>query len=88
MLELGKQYQKGTEIKLFSLSEKKNFKYNKIYSFSKKASLQSEYSQEYLDKLLKKINDNTLSNKYNELSTNLKNLEDIYAEYIELENEI
>lgn len=88
VLELGKQYQKDTEIKLFSFSKKKNLKYNKIYSFSKKAPLQSEYSQEYLDKLLKKINDNTLSNKYNELSTNLKNLEDIYEEYIELENEI
>lgn len=87
-LELGRLYQKDTEIKLFSLSEKKNLKCNKIYSFSTKPPFQSEYSQEYLDKLLKKINDNTLTNKYNELSTNLKNLEDIYTEYIELENEI
>lgn len=88
ILELERQYQKDSEIKLFSLSEKKNFKCNKIYSFSSKSSIHSEYSQEYLDKLLKKIDNNTLNNKFNELSTNLKNLEDIYNEYIELENEI
>lgn len=88
VLEFGRQYQKDTEIKLFSLTEKKSFRYDKIYSFSAKAQLQSEPDQEYLNKLLKKVDDNTLNNKYNELSANLKNLEDIYLEYIEIENEI
>lgn len=87
LLKLDKQYQKDSEINLFSSFKKINCRYNRIFSFSTKRQFHTEYSQEYLDKLLQRINDNTLSNKYQELSKNLKNLEDIYAEYIELENE-
>lgn len=88
VLELERKYEKNSEIKLFSLSENKKLKCNKIYTFSTKSSTHYEYSQEYLDKLLKKIDDNTLNNNFFELSTNLKSLEDIYDEYIELEHEI
>lgn len=88
IIDLGKEYQKDIEIKLFSLPLNRNLKFKKIYSFSSKVSFKTEYSQEYLDTLLKKVRDNTLRNKYNELSTNLKSLENIYSEYIELENEI
>jgi hypothetical protein len=87
-LELGKLYQKNTTNKLFSLPAKENFKYKKAYIFSTENTLKDEFNQENLDILLKKVNDNTLSNRYNDLSSNLKNLEEIYNEYIELENEI
>lgn len=83
LIELNKQYKKDEHIKLFSLLENKKFDYNKVYSFSTNNSIQLEYSQEHLDKLLKKINDNTLNNKFSELSINLKSLNDIYTEYIE-----
>lgn len=87
-LHLGREYLKNEDLKLFSLISNKNFKYKKIYTFSTKNSLSTFYSQENLDRLLRKINDNTLTNRYNDLSSNLKNLEEIYTEYIELEDEI
>lgn len=87
-LQLGKLYEKTNDIKLFALQPNPNIIYKNIYSFSSKNNLQSDYSQEYLQKLLKKVNDNTLSNKFNELDDNLQNLDDIYTEFIELENEL
>lgn len=87
-LELGKLYEKTTDIKLFALTADANVEYKNIYSFSSKNNLQSEYDKEYLGKLIKKVNDNTLSNKFNELGNNLQNLDDIYTEFIELENEL
>lgn len=86
-IELNKQYKKEENITLFSLMETRKFKFDNIYSFTRNSSIQTEYSKEYLDKLLKKISDNTLNNKFNDLSMNLKNLEDIYNEYINFENE-
>jgi len=83
IIELNKQYNKDEHIKLFSFLESKKFNYNKVYSFSTNNSIQLGYTQEYLQKLLKKINDNTLNNKFSELSNNLKSLDDIYSEYIE-----
>lgn len=86
IMELGKQYQKNTDIRLFSVSDKIKFKYKRFYSFSTKNSFPLESHREYLDKLLKKVTDNTLTNRYTDLSTNLKSLEDIYSEYIDLKS--
>lgn len=86
-LETDRQYPKGAEINFFYFKNKPKVKFEKIYKFKSKPLIKTKYSQEHLNNLLRKINDNTQENKHDQLSVNLRNLKDIYSEYIELENE-
>lgn len=83
-LELDNEYLENTEINLLSFSQSTNVNFTKNYIFSRKKLFAEKYNQQHLDKLLKKIDNNTLSNKFSDLKSNLSDLDEVYTKYINI----
>ncbi|HAT4001769.1 TPA: hypothetical protein I9Y90_003319 [Elizabethkingia anophelis] len=80
-LELGQKLNKGQDYFFILFSQKYDKKLLDCYCLSSKSSLNEYSDNENLDRLLKKINNNTLINKHAELKDNLKSLDEIYSKY-------
>lgn len=70
---------------ILALKKDIDFKARNFYVISKQSFFGKKSSQNNLNILLNKINDNTLNNQFKNLESNLKNLDEIYENYLDLE---
>ncbi|WP_298248321.1 hypothetical protein [uncultured Christiangramia sp.] len=84
-VEFDQEFPADQVINSLSFSNKNNLKLNKYYSFSNKPYFDNDYQLEHLERLLNKVSDNTVSNDSSNLNYNLKNMEMLYEQYLDLE---
>ena len=84
-LELDMKLEKSQEREILFLTKKIKNKFSNHYILKKKPCLQSELESDNINKLLRKISQNTLHNKFSDLKDNLDSLDNIYSKYMSLQ---
>ena len=84
-LNIDDEFPKKTGIKIYSFNGNMNIKLSKYFSFTKNKRFEDKFEKQQLNRLLNKIDDNSIKNNSSDLKSNLENLEEIYKKYIELE---
>lgn len=84
-LELDQKFDKNKIHDVLAFNTEQNIKIHKYFIFKKNSYLNKTIERENLTKLLNKVNNNTLSNKFNELNENLINIGNIYEQYLNLD---
>lgn len=84
-LDLDMRFDKLEEKHVLYFSQNPNKSFHKFYILKSKPVLKSEIEDENLKRLLNKISNNTLVNKFTDLQDNLDNLDKIFSKYMNLQ---
>lgn len=85
-LELNQKFEKNNIHCIFTFKDIQKSNLRKYFILKKKPLLNNTTDKENLIKLLNKVSNNTLNNKFQDLNENLKTLENIYIKYVKLES--